>query len=61
MKKSEMKAIAKDILLEALACAHYKLEDRDDVPEEKRDEVIEYINKYGQLMAARIGETYYIM
>ena len=61
MKKSEMKAIAKDILLEALACAYYKLEDRDDVPEEKRDEVIEYINKYGQLMAARIGETYYIM
>ena len=61
MKKSEMKAIAKDILLEALACAYYKLEDRDDVPEEEMDEVIEYINKYGTAMAARIGETYYTM
>ena len=61
MKKSEMKAIAKDILLEALACAYYKLEEHDEVPEEEKDEIIEYINKYGQAMATRIGEAYYTL
>ena len=48
MKKSEQKQIAKDILLEALACAYYKLEEHDEIPEEEKDEIIEYINKYGQ-------------
>ena len=61
MKKSEQKQIAKDILLEALACAYYKLEEHDEIPEEEKDEIIEYINKYGQAMATRIGEAYYTL
>ena len=61
MKKSEHKQVAKDILLEAIACAYYKLEEHDDIPEKEKDEIIEYINKYGQAMATRIGETYYTL
>ena len=61
MKKSEQKQVAKDILLEAIACAYYKLEEHDDIPEEEKDEIIEYINKYGQAMAKRISETYYTL
>ena len=61
MKKTEQKQIAKDILLEAIACAYYKLEEHDEVPEEEKDEISEYINKYGQAMATRIGEAYYTL
>ena len=61
MKKSEQKQIAKDILIETIACAYYKLEEHDEIPEEEKDEIVEYINKYGQAMAARIGEAYYTL
>ena len=44
-----------------IACAYYKLEEHDEISEEEKDEIIEYINKYGQAMATRIGEAYYTL
>ena len=62
MKKSEQKEFAKDILMEAIACAYYKLYDQcDEVPEEEKDEINEYIRKYGEAMATRIGRNYYTL
>lgn len=61
MTRSEQKQIAKDILLDAIACAYYQLEDRDDLSEDEKDDVINYIHKYGKAMANRIGETYYTL
>ena len=62
MKKSEQKEFAKDILMEAIACAYYKLYDQcDEVPEAEKEEINEYIRKYGQAMATRIGRNYYTL
>ncbi|MBQ5565128.1 MAG: hypothetical protein IIT39_17275 [Clostridia bacterium] len=60
MKKSEQKEFAKDILMEAIACAYYKLYDQcDEVPEEEKDEINEYIRKYGKAMARSIGKEFF--
>ena len=62
MTKSEQKQLAKDILLETIASAYYKLYDEhNEISEEEKDEINKYIHKYGEAMAKRIGEEYYTM
>ena len=62
MTKSEQKQLAKDILLETIAGAYYKLYDQcDEVPEEEKDEINEYIRKYGKAMARSIGKEFYTL
>ena len=62
-QKSKLNLIAKNIVMDALASAYYKLEDSeyDDLSEDEKDAVIERIHKLGKSMAKRIGEEYYTL
>ena len=60
MRKSEMREIAKDKLMEAIAVAYYKLE-VENFSEEEKDQICEYINQYGEAMAKAINKKYYTM
>ena len=60
MSKTEMRKFAKDKLMEAIAVAYYKLED-ENFTEEETEQIIQYINQYGETMAKAINKTYYTM
>lgn len=61
MTKSEMREIAKEILMDSLAVAYYSLErdDYESLTEEEKNEIYEYISQYGTRMAKSIGKKYY--
>ena len=54
MSKTEMRELAKDKLMEAIAVAYYKLE-------EEREQISAYINQYGEAMGKAIHRNYYTM
>ena len=60
MKKKEMREFAKDKLMEAIAVAYYKLED-EDFSDEEEEQIVQYINQYGETMAKSINRQYYTM
>lgn len=60
MSKKEMREFAKDMLMEAIAVAYYRLED-EKLPEEEEKQITTYINQYGKTMAKSIGKHYYTM
>lgn len=60
MSKKEMRELAKDTLMEAIAVAYYRLED-ENLPEEEEKRITSYINQYGKTMASAIGRCYYTM
>ena len=60
MTKKEKREIAKDKLIESIAVAYYKLED-EKFTEEEAEEIIQYINQYGETMAKAIKKNYYTM
>lgn len=60
LTKTEMRQIAKDMLIETLAVAYYKLENKD-YSEEENEQICQYINQYGESMAKAIGEKYFTM
>lgn len=60
MSKKEMREFAKDILMEAIAVAYYRLED-EKLPEEEEERITVYINQYGKTMATAIRRNYYTM
>lgn len=60
MSKKEMREFAKDMLMEAIAVAYYRLED-ENLPEEEEKRITAYINQYGKTMATAIGRYYYTM
>lgn len=49
MSKTEMRELAKEKLMEAIAVAYYKLED-ENLTDEEREQVSAYINQYGEAM-----------
>lgn len=61
MTKTEMKKIAKEILIRKLSIAYYDLEknDYDQYSEEEKLKITKYINQYGATMAKAIGEKYF--
>lgn len=60
MKIEDAKKIAKDTLLSALSVAYYRISDNEeDYTEEEKEEIIKYMNQYGEAMAKRIGKQYY--
>lgn len=63
MTRTELRKRAKEILLESIAVAYYRLSDgcEDGLSDEEVEQVIELVNQYGKTMAKSIGETYYTM
>ena len=63
MTRTDKREQAKELLIDALAVAYYKLEDVEYnyLTEEDKDEIRSYINQYGKAMATRIGKEYYTM
>ena len=63
MPKSKLNLIAKEIVMESLACAYYKLEGAEysNLTDEEKEAITERINRLGNAMAKRIGEIYYTM
>lgn len=63
MTKTELKSIAKDVLMTSLAVAYYSLENGryDDLADEEKEQVALLISKYGKAMAKAIGEEYYTL
>lgn len=63
MTKTEKKEIAKKILMESLSVAYYRLVDDvytyGKLTDNEIEEICQYINKYGESMAKRIGRNYY--
>jgi hypothetical protein len=60
MTKTEMRSVAKDVLIDTLAVAYYKLENMD-FSQEEQEEISSYINQYGESMAKAIGRKYFTM
>ena len=60
MTKTEMRELAKDKLMEAIAVAYYKLED-ENLTDEEIEQVSTYINQYGEAMGKAIHRNYYTM
>lgn len=61
MTKTEKKEIAKDLLIEALSIAYYKLENSEysHITQEEQEEICKYMHQYGEAMAKRINRKYY--
>ena len=61
MNKVEKKELAKDLLMESLSVAYYRLENSEYnyLSQEEQEEICEYISKYGNAMAKRINRKYY--
>ena len=57
MKKTNAKEIARDILQEALAVAHYKI-DEDEYSEEEQDLISECLNKEAERMLKLVNREY---
>lgn len=60
MSKTEMRELAKNKLMEAIAVAYYKLEE-ENLTDEEREQVSAYINQYGEAMGKSIHRNYYTM
>lgn len=60
MTKKEKREFAKDMLIESIAVAYYKLQD-EKFTEEEAEEITQYINQYGEAMAKAIKKNYYTM
>lgn len=60
MTRSEMRAFAKEKLMESIAVAYYRLEN-EDFSEEEKAQICQYINQYGEAMGKAIGKKYYTM
>ena len=60
MTKKEKREFAKDMLMESIAVAYYKLQD-EKFTEEEAEEIAQYINPYGEAMAKAIKKNYYTM
>lgn len=63
MKQKDKKEIAKDLLMESLAVAYYKLENSEysHLSEEEQEEICKYIHQYGTAMGKRINRNFYTM
>ena len=61
MKKIEKKELAKNLLIDALSIAYYRLENSEysHISAEDQEEIIRYMNQYGEAMAKRIGRRYF--
>lgn len=58
----ELRKIAKERLVSALASAYYTVCDNPDnfgLNEEEADEVVRFMNSYGRTMCKAIGREYY--
>ena len=60
MSKTEMRELAKDMLMKSIAVAYYKLED-ENLTDEEREQISTYINQYGESMGKAIHRNYYTM
>ena len=60
LSNKEIREIAKDVLMESIAVAYYKINDRD-FSEEESEQITRYIDQYGKAMGNAIGERYYTM
>lgn len=60
MTKKEMRQTAKEILMESIATAYYKLEN-ENFSKTEEQEICKYINQYGEAMAKSINREYYTM
>lgn len=62
MTKTEMKKLAKELLINKLSIAYYSLENSeyDHYSDEEKLEILQYINQYGKSMAKAIGEKYFV-
>lgn len=60
MTKKELRQIAKEKLMTALAIAYYQLED-EDFTEEEKESICQYMKQYGTSMGKAIGEQYYTL
>lgn len=63
MTKTEMRAIAKEAIADAIGTAYYKISDRSficpaDMTDEEADEIIKYVNQYGTAACKAIGRDY---
>lgn len=58
MKKSEMWEKAKQILLESIAVAYYKLENESSITDEEVEQITQYINQYGTAACKAFGKEY---
>lgn len=54
MKKTEIKAIAKEAMLEAIGVAYYRISDSGDYSDEDTEAIIQEMNKLGEKMAKAI-------
>ena len=63
MTKTELKKVAKDVLMESVATAYYKVTDGDyyELTEDEEEIVLDLIHKYGTAMAKAIGEKFYTL
>lgn len=59
MTKKEKREFAKDMLIESIVVAYYKLQDEKFT--EEAEEITQYINQYGEAMAKAIKKNYYTM
>lgn len=61
MTKQKKRELAKDLLIDALSVAYYKLEDSEysHMSEEEIEEICGYMRQYGEAMAKRINRKYY--
>ena len=57
MKKTEAKEKAKKILLDQIGIAYYSLEN-EDISDEDKELIIEYINQLGERACKAIGGKY---
>lgn len=59
MTKKEQKEFAKELLIEALSVAYYRLENYNNITEDEAIEICKYMQQYGEAMAKRINREYY--
>lgn len=62
MTKTEMKKVAKELLIRKISIAYYALENSEynQYSEDEKLEITQYINQYGKSMAKAIGEKYFV-
>ncbi|MEZ3438644.1 MAG: hypothetical protein K1W18_07170 [Oscillospiraceae bacterium] len=61
MTKTEMRKLAKDMLMHQLSAVLYQFENPcyEDIPEKFHEEISKYIYQYGTAMGKAIGEEFY--
>lgn len=58
MTKTEAKLIAKDLMLEVIGIAYYKIADSNEYSDVESELIIEQINRLGERMAKSINGSY---